>query len=99
MDHNHLADNIEEFLASEILSKHEDDRTKNEDLLLQAGRTLADGLRRRKSATHGDDSRIVLTRFEGELGKALKGYNEINREYDLRDADADILARARKGTR
>ncbi len=90
-----LVDDINNFLEREILSKHVDDRTKKEDLLLETGRAFADGLVRYRCGENPETG--AMARTESALVGGLRAYNEVNREYDLREADASILEKARRG--
>lgn len=86
-----LRQRVLEFLDREVLSKPAEERTKRDEMLLEHGRAFADVLLRHESA-RGEDPQP----HEIAVTKLLRGYNEINREYDLRNHDVDLAAQLRK---
>ena len=79
-----------------ILSKPEDDRTKREELIIEACVTLEELLRRHEAHTGNEASRHSV---DASALTVLRSYNEVNREYDLRNTDLDLAATVRKGAK
>lgn len=83
---------IDEFLRDTVLRKSPDDRTKREEQLLEHGRALSDVLTRYEASAVSTPAP-----HEEAVTKLIRSANEINREYDLRNLDADAVALFRKG--
>lgn len=90
-----LRELIDKWLQEEIFAKPEDERTKRDELIIEAAATLNGLLRRHEARTH-DAPRHVSD--ESVVG-VLRSYNEINREYDLFDVDISLAERIRQGPR
>lgn len=87
-----LREQVEEFLERTVLRKPEEERTKRDEQLLEHGRAFADILFRHEKAEQSQ-----LAPHEEAVTRLLKSANAINREYELRDLDAEALAVFRKG--
>lgn len=83
---------VEEFLRDQVLRKSPEERTNRDEQLLEYGRAFADVLYRHESADTSEPAP-----HEREVTRLMKTANAINREYDLRDLDAEALAELRKG--
>ena len=90
-----LRQRVLEFLDEHVLSKQPEDRTQRDEALLEHGRAFADVLLRHEAARGGITEKPQP--HEVAVTKLLKGYNEINREYDLRGVDADLAGLLRRG--
>jgi len=91
-----LIDGLRKF-RDDIRRKPEDDRTKREELIIEAAVALEDLLLKYHAApSHSHD---IERPADGAFLTVLKGMNEVNREYDLRDADIRLAATLRKGAR
>jgi hypothetical protein len=88
-----LREQVIEFLDEAVLCKPEEERTRRDEQLLQYGRAFADVLLRHEQVA------APLTVHEEAVTGLLAEYNEINREYDLRNLDAETLATFRRGRR
>jgi hypothetical protein len=100
MKPHELVEGLEAFL-DELDRKPELDRTKREEQLIQLGRAYVDALRKYQRAegnlTHVEESTVRVVKAGNEVAALARGYNDVNREYDLRDVDAETLAHFRKG--
>jgi hypothetical protein len=90
-----LREQIDEWLEKEIFAKPEDERTRRDELIIEAAAALNNLLRRHEARTQ-DTSRRVAD--EGVVS-VLRAYNEINREHDLLDNDLSLAERVRQGAR
>jgi hypothetical protein len=88
-----LMELIEAYLKADILSKPEEDRSKLDELLLEAGRAFAD-LLFRKAASGRDES---TQPYEDQVAKLLGSYNDLNRQYARREIDIRALRVFRGG--
>jgi hypothetical protein len=87
-----LREQIEAFLRDVVLRKAPEERTKRDEQLLEYGRAFADVLYRHEMADTSEPAQ-----HEQTVTRLLKTANAINREYDLRDLDAEALSTFRKG--
>jgi hypothetical protein len=90
--HNTLREEIEEFLRAQVLRKPPEERNKRDEQLLEYGRAFADVLFRFENSDSSEPAP-----HEQAVTRLVKSANEINREYDLRNLDAEALAEFRKG--
>lgn len=93
-----LYEAVEAFLR-ELGLKGEADRTKREELLMESGRVFADQLLRYYAVEKAQKAEPAMNHRDLEIATILKAYNEINRRYDLRDADAEALAKFRQAAK
>ncbi len=90
IDNITLRQQINEFLDEAVLSKPEEARTNLDEALLEHGRAFGDMLLRYRSGREQE-----LKPHEAAVAGLVKSMNEINREYDLRNLDAEALAHFR----
>jgi hypothetical protein len=90
-----LINAINDYLDRQARCKHPDDRTKVEDALIVTGEAFLSYLVR-YGRGDAQGSRIQPRTEEGVLS-VMRSMNEVNREYDLRDVEAQALASVRKG--
>jgi hypothetical protein len=80
------------FLDEAVLIKDEKERTQLDDLLLEAGRAFTDALVRYARGTQARGA----TGAEASFTRLARGFNAINREYAIRNQDAEALATFRE---
>jgi hypothetical protein len=90
--HNTLRESIEEFLREQVLRKAPEERNKRDEQLLEYGRAFADVLYRHEKLDTSEPAP-----HEQAVTRLVRSANEINREYDLRNLDAEAIAEFRKG--
>lgn len=88
-----LREQIEQYLRDTVLRKPPEERTKRDEQLLEHGRAFSDVLFRMEQA--GACSQPAA--HEERVTELLKSANAINRDYALRDLDAEALSLFRKG--
>ena len=81
---------IANFLNDVILSKAPEDRTKREELLVETGKAFINNLDAYEKRPDSVD------RPDEEIASVLTSYNELHRQYDLRNIDAQVIDRFRK---
>ncbi len=92
-----LREALDQFLVVEIHSKDADERTKRDDLIVAACDTLDQLLIVHQARRHATAPDATRDRVDDGVASVLRSYNEVNREYDLRDADVDLAEKLRKG--
>ena len=90
IDNITLRQQINEFLDDQILCKPEEQRSSLDEAVLEHGRAFADILLRLRSGNQ------IVKPHEAAVTRLVRGMNEINREYDLRNLDAEAIAEFRK---
>lgn len=94
-----LIEQLDGFLER-LERKPEMDRTKREEQLLELGRAFVEALRRYQRAdgnlTHTEETVTRVVKSGNEVEGLAKRYTEVNREYDLRNLDAEALSHFRK---
>jgi hypothetical protein len=78
-----------------ISRKPEVDRTKREELIVEACKTLEELLHKYESHSGGGDARRQAV--DESVLTVMRSYNEINREHDLVDVDLEMASILRKG--
>ena len=91
-----LRDTIEKFLGAEFYSKSESDLTPADQLIVETGEAFCRLLRRRAART--PDSKPHRT-TDDSMVTVMRSYNDINRDYDLLDADLSLADKIRQGRR
>lgn len=94
MNPEQLRTAVASFLEA-LQAKPDEDRTAFEQLLLETGNAFASKLSR-YCAKHSDKA---VSNIDRSVLGLLTNYNDINREYDLRDADLQVAETLRKGRR